>query len=256
MGMVSFAMGAVMLVGASAMPTAQAPHQTDPAQTPVPGVRVQWNKGGGPADMGRGLPNPPGWYKAAVGRPTKDKVLYVTFDDGPSPQTPRLLKVLKKYEAKATFFVSGGTSTMHRGLLRRMHRQGHAVGNHTWSHAQLTRVPVKTARQQIVRPKRKLKGLLNSCMRPPYGLIDQQVATIALDAGFQPVMWTEHVEDWRQHSLAWTVQRLRSDTRPGAVILLHDTHGQSVTAIQQMLPVWKQKGYELETVPSCREMVE
>lgn len=223
-----------------------------PVQTPIPDTRVQWNKGSGPADMGRGVPNPPGWYQAAVGAPAKKKVLYLTFDDGPSTQTPRLLKALRAHGARATFFVSGGTATMHKAELRRMHAQGHAVGNHTWSHDRLTDVSAATLRMQIRKPKQELGGLLNGCMRPPYGLIDQRVAKISLAAGFQPVMWTHHIEDWSPHSLSWTIQRLRKATRPGAVILMHDTHGQTVSAVKAMLPEWKKRGFELIPVPSCR----
>lgn len=245
----SVALGGALLATTSGMLVA--PDVPAAVQTPVPDAHVRWNKGGGPADMAKGLPNPPGWYKAAVGLPTKKKVLYLTFDDGPSPQTPGLLKALRKHGARGTFFVSGGTSTMHRPVLRRMHRDGHAVGNHTWSHAQLTRVGDKVLREQIRRPKRALGSLLDTCMRPPYGLIDRRVAAVSLAAGFQPVMWTEHIEDWRPHSLAWTIQRLRDATRPGAVILTHDTHGQTVTAVRKMLPQWKRMGYELLPVPSC-----
>ena len=229
-----------------------APSDPAPVQTPLPDTRVQWNKGSGPAQMGRGIPNPPGWYAAAVGAPTREKVLYLTFDDGPSAQTPGLLKALRKHDALATFFVSGGTATMNTGELRTMRAQGHAVGNHTWSHARLTEVSDAEVRMQIRRPKRELGGLLDPCMRPPYGMIDQRVARISLAAGFQPVMWTQHIEDWSPHSLSYSIDRLRQGTKPGAVILMHDTHAQTVSAVKAMLPQWKKQGYRLLPVPSCQ----
>ncbi len=68
---------------------------------------VQWNQGSGPAQMGNGLPNPPGWYRAAVGRRTGDKVLYLTLDDGPSSFTRELLKALGRNDSAVTFFVVG-----------------------------------------------------------------------------------------------------------------------------------------------------
>lgn len=244
-------MGISLAIVAAAQAAVVASPYESPVQTPIAGVKVRWNQGGGPADMGKGLPNPPGWYEAAVGAPTKQKVIYLTLDDGPSRYTPALVTALKKHDAAATFFVSGGTSTMYKPLLRKMQRNGNAVGNHTWSHAQLSRVSTATARDQILRPRRELGSLLDSCMRPPYGLINEKVAKIAIGAGFQPVMWTAHIEDWRPHSFEWTVQRLRASTRPGAVILGHDTHAQTVKAVTRMLPVWKKMGYTLRPVPSC-----
>lgn len=65
-------------------------------------------------------------------------------------------------------------------------------------------------------------------------------------------MWTAHIDDWVPHSRSWTVQRLRKNTRPGAVILMHDTHAQTVSAVQTMLPRWKAQGYRLRVIPACQ----
>lgn len=212
---------------------------------------VKWNKGSGPAQMAKGLPNPPGWYRAAVGPRSTDKVLYLTFDDGPSSATASLLKALDRYDAKATFFVTGNAG-MHKSQIRRMARAGHAIGNHTFNHLRLTQYPTKRVRSQLVSVKRLVGSALAPCMRPPYGMINARVAKTAIGLGFQPVMWTAHIEDWQPHSLAWTIDRLQQDTKPGAVILMHDTHGQTVAAVKTMLPRWEKRGYRLETVPACR----
>ena len=212
--------------------------------------RVQWNKGSGPAQMAKGLPDPPGWYRAAVGPRSKSKVLYLTFDDGPSAVTGSLLKALDAYDAKATFFVPGNAG-MHKKQIRRMARAGHAIGNHTFNHLRLTEYSTKRVRSQLRGVERLVGPAIAPCMRPPYGLIDARVAKAAIRLGFQPVMWTAHIEDWQPHSLAWTIDRLQRDTRPGAVILMHDTHGQTVAAVKAMLPRWDKRGYRLEVVPAC-----
>ncbi len=217
----------------------------------APSDPVEWDKGSGPANMGKGLPNPPGWYRAAVGPRTDEKVLYLTFDDGPSRYTPDLLTALRRHKAQVTFFVAGGPADAHPAAIRRMHRDGHAIGNHTWWHPRLTQVSTKRVRAELRTTQRAVGPAMAPCMRPPYGLIDQRVAKAAIAEGFQPVMWTAHIEDWAPHSLTWTVRRLHKDTRPGAVILLHDTHSQTVAAVKAMLPRWHKQGYRLAPVPAC-----
>lgn len=219
---------------------------------PIVPVDVAWNKGSGPAQMKEGLPNPPGWYQAAVGPRSTEKVLYLTFDDGPSAQTPRLLRILDKHDARVTFFVTGGAAASNRSVVRTMHRQGHAIGNHTWSHPRLTLIPTPRVRSELVRTRSVVGPAMAPCMRPPYGMVNERVAKASIAAGFQPVLWTAHIEDWAPHSLAWTVRRLQADTRPGAVILMHDTHGQTVAAVQRMLPRWVRQGYRFAPVPVCR----
>lgn len=221
------------------------------ARDDLPDVRVRWNRGSGPVQMNKGLPDPPGWYKAAVGPRPSDKVLYLTFDDGPSRYTAALLKQLRTHKAKATFFVTGAAAASRPDLVRRIHRQGHALGNHTWGHPRLTRISTAGVRSELRRTQRQVGPAMGSCMRPPYGLVNRRVAKASIAAGFQPVLWTAHIEDWVPHSTSWTVDRLRRGTRPGAVILLHDTHPTTVAAVSTMLPRWRAKGYRLETVPVC-----
>ena len=221
------------------------------AAHPVAPVDVAWNTGSGTAQMRKGLPNPPGWYQAAVGPRSTERVLYLTFDDGPSPHTPRLLRILRKHDVHATFFVTGGAATSNPWLVRTINRQGHAIGNHTWNHPRLTQFSTERVRSELVRTRKAVGPAMAQCMRPPYGMVNERVARTSIAAGFQPVLWTAHIEDWAPHSLAWTVKRLRSDTRPGAVILMHDTHSQTVDAVQRMLPQWVKQGYRFAPVPVC-----
>lgn len=212
---------------------------------------VEWNKGSGPARMSKGLPNPPGWYGAAVGPRTDKRILYLTFDDGPAPATGSLLRSLRRHDARATFFVSGQAAAAAPDVIERMHRDGHAVGNHTWTHPRLTELPAQTIAHQLLTPARRIHPALDPCMRPPFGLINARVARVALRAGFQPVMWTAHIDDWNRHSQRWTVRTLRRATEPGAVILMHDTHAATVAAVRTMLPRWEQRGYRFAMVPVC-----
>jgi peptidoglycan/xylan/chitin deacetylase (PgdA/CDA1 family) len=201
--------------------------------------------------MNKGLPNPPGWYRAAVGPRRPEKVLYLTFDDGPSRHTAALLRHLGRYRAKVTFFVTGAAASSRPRLVDRIHRQGHALGNHTWGHPRLTRISTAAVSSELRRTRIVVGPDMGDCMRPPYGLVNRRVAKASIAAGFQPVLWTAHIEDWVPHSGSWTIGQLRRGTRPGAVILMHDTHATTVAAVSKMLPRWRAQGYRLAPVPVC-----
>jgi peptidoglycan/xylan/chitin deacetylase (PgdA/CDA1 family) len=188
-----------------------------------------------------------------LGRPTTSKVLYLTFDDGPVPDhTPKLLDLLDRFDARATFFVLGVAAVGQPALISRMAREGHAVANHTWDHPQLTSLSAAAVRSQLRRTKRATQGAMGGCMRPPFGLINTRAARAALSEGLAPVLWTGHIEDWNPHPLSWSVARLREATKPGAVILMHDTHAATLAAVAQMLPEWQKQGYRLAAIPRCR----
>ncbi|RTL08354.1 MAG: polysaccharide deacetylase, partial [Acidimicrobiia bacterium] len=93
--------------------------------------------------------------------------------------TASLLKALDRYDAKATFFVTGNAG-MHKSQIRRMARAGHAIGNHTFNHLRLTQYPTKRVRSQLVSVKRLVGSALAPCMRPPYGMINARVAKTAI----------------------------------------------------------------------------
>lgn len=236
--------------------------------TPSP-VTVDWDSGGGAAEMSKGLPSPSGWYPAAFGTqdPTvtpsggsegggADKVLYLTFDDGPSKYTPEMLDLLATTGAKATFFVIGQQAAEQPEMLKRIAGAGHAIGNHTWDHPELTKLSAQEVTDQLARTTAAVDAAtpIGGCMRPPYGLIDAQVAAIALEQHLQPILWTAHAEDWNQPPVESMIEDLRAGTKPGAVFLLHDGGGSrsnTVAAVKAMLPEWQSQGYRLASVPAC-----
>ncbi len=228
------------------------------AETPT-AAPVNWNSGGrGTPAMAAGLPSPTDWYAAAFGSPTEQKVLYLTFDDGPARDTEALLAELKAAGAKATFFVLGQQAAENPSMLRRIVADGHAIGNHSWDHPELTSLTAEEVAGQLSRTTAAVDsavpGRMGGCMRPPYGLIDDQVAAVALSQHLQPILWTAHAEDWNQPSVPSMVADLRDATRPGAVILLHDGGGSrqnTLDAVAAMLPEWRSQGYTLSPIPVC-----
>ncbi len=251
------------------------PSPPTPAVSATPSVAVDWNSGGGQAEMAKGLPSPSGWYPAAFGSPAPtavtspsaggpgsvessagEKVLYLTFDDGPSKDTPELLDLLAAAGAKATFFVIGQQAAEQPEMLRKIASDGHAIGNHTWNHPELTKLSAEEVSNQLTRTTAAVDAAtpIGACMRPPYGLINDEVAGIALSQHLQPILWTAHAEDWNQPPVDAMVADLRAGTAPGAVFLLHDGGGSranTLAAVKQMLPEWRSQGYRLASVPAC-----
>jgi peptidoglycan/xylan/chitin deacetylase (PgdA/CDA1 family) len=205
--------------------------------------------------MSNGVPNPPDWYTAAFGPRTTEKVLYLTYDDGPwPPYTDQVLSLLAENDAKATFFVTGNQAQQHPSHLQRIIEGGHAIGDHSTTHADLVGLNRDQIRAELGKVKKIVGPSLGACMRPPYGLIDTKVAEVSADLNLMPILWTAHAQDWAPGTVSEMVEMLKKGTEPGAVILLHDSAGKekTISATRQMLPWWTSQGYRFETVPACR----
>lgn len=152
-----------------------------------------------------------------------DPLVALTFDDGPHPVfTPRILRLLAKHKAHATFFMLGKHAQRHQELVKRVWHAGHAIGNHSWDHPSFPSINGRERRAQIRACERVLAPYGQRLFRSPYG---HQSLASHLDAfwlGYQVVTWNVVAEDWLDHSTDWMVQRLVSSIRPGSVVLLHD----------------------------------
>jgi len=154
---------------------------------------------------------------------TQEPVVALTFDDGPHPEfTPRLLDILEKYQARATFFMVGEAAEQHPDIVRQVVQAGHAIGNHSWDHSSLPLLSEKERRAQIRACEKALAPYGQRLFRPPYG--HQSVAS-RLDAlwlGYQVVTWNLVARDWLDHSANWMTDRLVNEIEPGSIILFHD----------------------------------
>jgi peptidoglycan/xylan/chitin deacetylase (PgdA/CDA1 family) len=155
---------------------------------------------------------------------TKDCVVALTFDDGPHPHyTPRLLDILERYGAHATFFMVGEAVCKYPELVRRVAEAGHAIGNHSWNHPSLPSLTRRERRAQIqacARAIARYGGL--RLFRPPYG--DQTIAS-RLDAlllRHQLITWNCSVRDWCENNSDRLADALWREAKPGSIILLHD----------------------------------
>lgn len=236
-------------------PTAE-PAAPQPSLTPnAQRVSVDWDSGKGTPENPALDPSPQGWYEAAFGGPAsaQGRVLYVTFDDGPGDATAEVLDILDQYQAKATFFVVGSAAAGAPATLDDIKARGHALGAHTWSHPDLTRLSPDGVREEL-ESTLAVAPQIGGCMRPTYGAIDAQSGAVAEEMGLQPIMWTGQAFDWRPPPVSKIVADIKSVTSPGAVILLHDGGGDrsnTVAALRELMPFWQSQGYQLEAIPVC-----
>lgn len=154
---------------------------------------------------------------------TNEPVISLTFDDGPDPlYTPRLLEILKKYNARATFFMVGILAQRYPELVKRIGNEGHAIGNHSWDHPSFPLISSRKRKRQI----RECNKVINSnckLFRPPYG--DQSIRSrydIFL-TGHKVVTWNIVAMDWMDKSAEFIVERVTNQIKPGSIILFHDS---------------------------------
>lgn len=155
---------------------------------------------------------------------TDDPVAALTFDDGPNPDfTPGLLDILKKHDARATFFMIGQAAKHYPELVKKVAEAGHAIGNHTWSHPSFTSISGKMRRKQLRECQKAISPYGERIFRPPRG---HQSIVSRLDAlllRYKVIAWNLHAYDWEKHDGAWMVDKLMSGIKPGSIILLHDS---------------------------------
>ncbi len=187
-----------------------------------------------------------------------EQVVYLTYDDGPHPTyTPALLDVLAAYDARATFFVLGSEVERYPAIAARIVREGHAIGNHTWSHPQLTRVSGDVLNREVLDTQSAIQratGTTPACLRPPYGDRNATVNARVAELGLRMTLWDVDPEDWRRPGTDAIVDRVLARVRPGAVILLHDgrrERGQTVAATERLLAGLTEQGYQLRALPGC-----
>ena len=182
---------------------------------------------------------------------TGNKVIALTFDDGPGPYTAHLLDVLDQYGAKATFFLIGSKVSSQANVVRSIHARGHQLGNHSWSHPELPKLPAGQIAGEIDRTNDAIKqatGVTPAILRPPYGAVNGVVLEQLRLRGMSSILWSVDTRDWADRNSDIVCSRAVAGARPGAVILMHDIHQTSVSAVPCILSALKQQGYSFVTV--------
>jgi len=202
------------------------------------------------------VPGPPAIYKSCqVTKP----VIALTFDDGPtSALTPQLLDILKAHGARATLFVIGKRADQSPELLQRAVAEGNEIGNHTWSHANLTKISTQEMRAEVQDAADaifKATGKRPELVRPPYLGIDGDVIQFLHgELGLKIISCNIDSLDWRDHNSAKTTENIVTKAAPGAIVLCHETEPSTLAALPGILDALKAKGYEFVTVSEMISM--
>lgn len=177
----------------------------------------------------------------------------LTFDDGPGKATtPRLLDMLAKRNIKVTFFVLGENAKDNPEILKREVAEGHEIGNHSWNHPDLSKKSDDAVRSQIQQTQDtvfQITGIKPKIMRPPYGAFtERQKKWAGEQFGLKVILWEVDPNDWKKPGPAIVAHRILEGTRPGAIILSHDIHAQTVDAMAEVLDGLQAKGFKFVTV--------
>jgi peptidoglycan/xylan/chitin deacetylase (PgdA/CDA1 family) len=181
------------------------------------------------------------------------KLLALTFDDGPDERiTSQILDALAEHGARATFFVLGRQAKTHPELLQRIVAEGHALGNHSYSHPQ--RTTASEAQSELDRTDALIAdvaGQKPTVYRPPYGIVDGNLTRAALALGYAAVLWTISSADTRPIDADTIARNVIYTPNPGDIVLMHDGAGHQATAdaVPRILRELGEAGFEFVTMP-------
>lgn len=184
---------------------------------------------------------------------TEQKLLALTFDDGPHPTyTPQVLDVLKRYGVKATFFVIGGCIAGNEGVLRRIHEEGHQVGNHSFSHKNtfplLGKVSMMADMHRCESVITAVTGQRPRWFRPPFGVTNPNVAKAVKILNYRVAGWSIRSLDTVISDKDRVVKRVVLRLRPGRIILLHDHLPNTPYIMEELIRQAVEKGYRFATI--------
>ncbi len=180
-------------------------------------------------------------------------MIALTFDDGPGDHTDKLLDILEKYDAKATFFLTGTQVNRYPDEILRMKKMGCEIANHTENHKELTRLKKKEIKSQVQKTNDKIKKITGEgakLVRPPYGSVNEKVKETVK----KPlILWSVDTYDWKKKNAKKITKYIKKSVKDGDVVLLHDIHGFTVKSMEKVIPYLVKQGYQLVTVSEMAE---
>lgn len=200
----------------------------------------------------------PGAAVTLVPPESVEPVIALTFDDGPDIHNdPALLAVLAEHKVPATFFVIGRNAHRYPALLKAISDAGHEIGNHTWDHTRLITQTAPEQAQEMARTSRVLarEGITAQWFRPPYGSYDEKTGPLARAAGMDVVLWTVDSQDYRDRPPEVLEERVVNQLTPGAVVLMHSNHANTVTALPGIIRRAQAAGYRFVTLAEWKSLM-
>lgn len=173
----------------------------------------------------------------------------ITFDDGPHPYyTPQLLDGLQERGVQASFFVTGENAERYPDIIKRMNEEGHLIGNHTYSHIQLSSGNRQKYKEELIQTNEIISSITGKevlFVRPPYGSWDK---SLEKDLNMFPILWSIDPLDWCSSNVSCIVNKVCTKVEENDIILMHDAYASSVTAALAIIDELQKEGYEFVTV--------
>jgi len=188
---------------------------------------------------------------------TKEKMIALTFDDGPSPTfTPQILDILKKNKVKGTFFMIAREAEKYPDIVRRLVSEGHEIANHTYNHKYLHNSTEADLKKELTLAEEtiiKAGGVKPKLFRPPGGYYNEMIVKVSKEMGYRVIIWSweQQSRDWANPGTPTIIRRVLEDASSGNIIVFHDRGGNRVQTVQAMQPIidgLKQNGFKLVTV--------
>ncbi|MBA3832952.1 MAG: polysaccharide deacetylase family protein [Chthoniobacterales bacterium] len=219
------------------------------AQTPPAAPSPETQKR--PAGTAIPAPAPPAISYSAVH--VDGPYIAMTFDDGPSEKlTLQLLDILAADHIHATFFVIGQNAERAPEILQRAVREGHEIGNHSWSHPAFAKMSDAAVRREIQKTDDAIRAAIGHSpvlLRPPYGSITiRQKQWIHSEFGYRIILWDVDPLDWKRPGPTIVMNRIVRQTRPGSIILSHDIHPGTIKAMPETFDQLQARGFKFVTV--------
>ena len=195
-------------------------------------------------------------YEAFYKGNADDKILYLTFDNGyENGYTEKVLDILKEEQVPATFFVTGHYLRTAEKIAKRMVDEGHIIGNHSWSHPDLTEVSDEKLRRELELVEEETARITDQeymvYLRPPRGIISERTLKLAKEEGYTHVLWSLAFKDWNikaQKGASYAYDSIMKQVHPGAVILLHTVSKDNADALKKVIKDLKKDGYEFKSL--------
>lgn len=191
--------------------------------------------------------------------PSNKKLAALTFDDGPDVHyTTEILKILKQHGIKATFFIVGSRAEAHPEMVKRIHEEGHAIGNHTWDHPNLKKITMTQIKSEVDRTDRLLTSLIGykpHIFRPPYGFANASDIKELGRLGYKVIDWSVDTRDWAGTPPDRIIEYVHKEATPGAIVLEHCAGGRhekldnTIEALPRIISYFKERGYRFVTIP-------
>ena len=196
-------------------------------------------------------------YDAYYAENTDQKVIYLTFDAGfENGNTPAILDALKKHNVPATFFVVGNFLSNNPDLIKRMVEEGHIVGNHTYTHPDMSKISTMESFSKEIQDVEKLYQEITGkemikFYRPPQGKYSEENLKMAKELGYKTFFWSLAYVDWyqdKQPTKEEAFDKLLGRIHPGAVVLLHNTSSTNGQILDELLTKWEEMGYTFKSL--------